>query len=142
MATLIQVRTRVDTWLADKWPTITARQENYKSNRGNYWQGVRTHTVVPAHTNGADGDTIPDRLEQEPSDAFSDWKNVFPEWDGVAIPCALQCDVYESPQGKGYVATVFIRYNGVLYSRSRNVGPESHRTEAWHIVKEGGPGTG
>lgn len=140
MATLNQVRNRVDAWLADKWPTVVARQQNYFANRGEYWQGTKTHTIVPAHTNSLDGDSLADRLASGPSDAYSTWANVFPEWAGTLIPAALQIDVYGGPQGKGWVATIFVRFNGTLYSRSQNVGPESHRTEAWHVVNEGGPG--
>lgn len=136
MATLAQLRTRVDAWLADKWPTVVARQQNYFANRGQYWQGLRTHTLYPAHTNGADGDAVPDRLDAGPSDQFSTWRNVFPEWDGLPIPCALQIDTYDGPQGKGWVATIFVRYNGVLYSRSQNVGPESGRTQPWQVIDE------
>jgi hypothetical protein len=136
MATLLQLRTRVDAWLADKWPTVVARQDNYLANRGHYWQGLLTHTIVPTHTNSVDGDAVPDRLVVHPTDVFEDWKTAFPEWDGVNIPAALKIDVYDGPQGKGWCATIYIRYNGTLYSRSRNVGPESERTEAWHVVDE------
>ena len=136
MATLLQVRTRVDAWLADKWPTVVARQQNYFANRGTYWQGLITHSVVPSHTNGADGDSVADRLSITPDDAFQDWIVAFPEWNGIALPAAVKIDVYGGPQGQGWVATIYIRYNGVLYSRSQNVGPDSHRTEAWHIVDE------
>ena len=136
MATLTQLRTRVDAWLADKWPTIVARQQNYFANRGTYWQGLRTHTIDPAHTNGADGDSIADRLAVHPTDQFSNWLNVFPEWDGVAIPCTVQCGTYGGPQGQGWVATIWIRFNGTLYTRSQNVGPESYRTQPWSIAEE------
>jgi hypothetical protein len=134
MANLAQLRTRVDAWLADKWPTVVARQQNFFANRGRYWQGLKTHTIDPAHTNSTEGDSIPDQLNANPTDQFENWSTVFPEWDGVAIPCAVQCDVYDGPEGKGWVATIWIRFNGTLYSRSQNVGPESHRTEAWHVV--------
>ena len=132
MATLAQLRIRVDAWLADKWPTVVARQQNYFTNRGHYWQGLKTHTIDPAHTNGSDGDSAPDRLNSNPTDQFENWSNVFPEWDGVPIPCALQVDTYGVAQRnedgsvtvlQGWVATIWIRYNGVLYSRSQNVGP-------------------
>lgn len=139
MATLAQLRTRVDAWLEVKWPTVVARQSNYFTNRGRYWQGLITHGVIPTHSNSVDGDSIADRLNQSPTDQFENWLVVFPEWQLEALPCALKCDVYDGPGGKGYCATIFIRYGGVLYSRSRNVGPESHRTEAWHVVEEGGP---
>lgn len=136
MATLTQLRTRVDNWLAAHWPTFTARQENYKTNRGNYWQGLLTHTIVPEHTNAADGDSIADRISIHPTDQFEDWLTAFPEWDGVNIPAAVKCDVYDGPQGKGYCATLYIRHNGILYSRARNVGPESERTYGWRVEVE------
>ena len=134
--TLAQARQKVDDWLADKWPIIAERQNNYFLNRGVYCQGLRTHTIIPAYTSGADGDSVADQLNANPTDQFSNWSNVFPEWEGVAIPCALKCDVYDSPEGKGWVATVYVRYNGVVYKRSRNVGPESFRTKAWAIAFE------
>jgi hypothetical protein len=139
MATLAQLRTRVDAWLEDKWPTVVARQQNFFANRGRYWQGLITHSLIPAHTNAVDGDAIADRLNQSPTDQFENWVAVFPEWVIENLPCALKCDTYDGPQGKGYCATIFIRYAGTLYSRSRNVGPESYRTEAWHVVDEGQP---
>jgi hypothetical protein len=139
MATLAQVRTRVDAFLTDKWPTVVARQQNFFINRGRYWQGLLTHTIYPAHTNGADGDSIPDRLNSNPTDQFENWSAVFPEWDGVAIPCALKCDPYDGPYGKGYFVTILIRYNGVLYSRSQNVGPETRFQYGWRVENEGGP---
>lgn len=137
MANLVQLRDRVDTWLADKWPTVVARQENYRTNRGVYWQGLKTHTITPVHTNGSDGDSIPDQLNASPTDQFSNWSTVFPEWDGVPIPCSLAVDVYSSPEGEGWVATLEVVFNGVTYSRSQNVGPLSNLTKAWHEVEVG-----
>lgn len=139
MATLTQLRTRVDAWLADKWPTMVARQENYRTNRGMYWQGLITHTVVPSHTNAADGDSIADQLSVHPHDQFADWISVFPEWDGLPIPCALEVSVYEGPTGVGWWATLYVRYNGILYARSQNVGPQSNLTQPWHVVNENPP---
>lgn len=136
MATLAQVRTKVDDWLASKWPTLVARQSNFFNNRGRYWQGVKTHTIVPVFTSGADGDSIGDNLDYFPSDAFSNWSNAFPEFLTTPIPCALQCDAYDGPDGKGWVATVWVRFNGTLYTRSQNVGPESYRTKPWSIERE------
>lgn len=137
MPTLNQIRTKVDNWLANKWPTIVARQQNYFTNTGRYWQGLRSHAVCPAHTGGADtGDTAPDRLDDQPDDqgAFSAWSNVFPEWVSELLPACIWIDVYDSPQGKGWVGNVEVTYDGTVYRRSQNVGPESHRTQGWHQV--------
>ena len=136
MPTLANVRTRVDNWLADKWPTIVARQDNFYTNRGRYWQGVMTHTQgnIPRHLSASYNPTVPDQLDFNTTDNFDNWRAVFPEWDGVPIDAAVKCDVYEGPQGKGWCATPYVYFNGTLYSRSQNVGPESERTQAWHVV--------
>lgn len=135
--TLAQARQKVDDWLALKWPDIVARQQNYFANRGQYWQGLKTHTVVPEYTNSADGDAIADNLNAKPNDVFSNWSTAFPDWVNAPLPCAVKCDVYLDPvDGWGWVATVYVRYNGTLYSRSRNVGPQAWRTQAWAVVNE------
>lgn len=134
--TLIQTRNRIDAWLFAHWPTFVARQENYLTNRGNYWQGLLTHTVTPSHTTGNDADSIADRISIHPTDQFEDWITAFPEWSGVTLPAAVKVDVYSGPQGKGYCATIYVRFNGVLYSRAQNVGPESFRTYAWRAEDE------
>jgi hypothetical protein len=136
MPTLADVRTRVDNWLAGKWPTIVARQDNFYTNRGRYWQGVKTHTfnAIPRHMPAAYHDSAPDQLVFNVNDAFDNWKAAFPEWDGVAIAACLSVDVYDGPNGKGWCATVWAFFNGKLYSRSHNVGPESWRTKAWAAV--------
>ena len=136
MATIAQLRTRVDDFIANRLPLIVARQENFRTNRGRYWQGLLTHTVVPAHTNSADGDSIADGLVQTPTDSLDNWAAVFPEWTADSIPCALRVDIYDGPSGKGWVLFIFVRFNGQLYRRGLNVGPESSRSHGWTVIDE------
>ena len=136
MPTLTQVRNRVDQFITDRLAVFSARQENFRTNRGRYWQGLLTHTNVPAHTNSADGDSIADRLIQSPTDQLENWVTVFPEWSGESIPCALSVDVYDGPLGAGWILIIFIRYNGQLYRRAFNVGPDSSRSNPWTAVSE------
>ena len=137
MPTLAQMRDKVDAWVTAKWPTIVARQENYRTNRGRYWQGLPTHSTCPAHENGKDGDSLGDRLTASPDDqAFSTWLNVFPEWALELLPACVRVDTYDGPGGQGWVLTIMARHNGTMYRRSQNVGPESHRTRGWHQVPE------
>lgn len=133
MPTLSQLRDRVDAFIADKWPTLVARQENFRANRGRYWQGLRTHTIVPQHDNGKDGSSAGDRLAATPNDHFENWLNVFPEWDGVPIPCSLTVDTYDGPGGMGWVAKIEVSFNGKTYERAGNVGPESYRAFGWRV---------
>lgn len=138
MATLAQVRTRVDDWLTARWPTVQARQTAYAAaHGGRYFQGIRTHTVEPNHTTATFADTTSDKLATKPTDQAEDWLSFLSEINGVAIPAVFVMDVYQSPSGWGYVAHVYARHNGVLYHRAQNVGPETDRTQAWHAVDIG-----
>jgi hypothetical protein len=130
MATLAQVRTIVDDWLTARWPLFTARQDAYFLAHGRYWQGIRWATLAATPSEGADGATT---LTVKPTDQAEDWVD-FGLGALLTAPCAFQCDVYDSPGGKGYVATVEVLYGGTLYTRSRNVGPETSRTVAWHVA--------
>lgn len=131
MPTLNQVRTKIDDWVTGKWPTIVARQENYRTNRGTYWQGLITHSVLPTFATNASGDAAADLLNSNPTDQFSSWLNVFPEWVAELLPCAVKVDVYDGPQGAGWTLTALVIYNGDIYKRVVNVGPESSRAQAW-----------
>lgn len=137
MPTLIQVRNRCDTILASHWPNVQARQAAYRARTGRYWQGLRSHLVTPAHLTAAYSDAAPDRYASKPTDQAESWAEVLREISGVAIPMTITMDVYNGPQGWGYVAAVEARYNGTLYRRSQNVGPEDFRTQPWHVANEG-----
>lgn len=137
MPTLNQMRTAVDTWLAGKWPVVVARQETYASNHGGrYWQGLRTHNVDPAYTNSTDGSRVADRFGQAPSDQLASWLDVLPEWVAELLPVCIWIDVYDGPQGTGWVAGIQATHNGNTYRRTQNVGPETWRTQGWHQVIE------
>lgn len=137
MPTLNQMRNAIDAFVTNKWPTIVARQENYRTNRGVYWQGLRTHLVEPAHTSSTDGSKLADQLNAGPSDAFSTWANVFPEWLSELLPACVWVDTYGGPDGQGWVFNVLATHNGTRWHRAVNVGPESYRAVAWHQVPSG-----
>lgn len=133
MATLSLLRTRIDTWLTARWPTITARQDLYFQNNGKYWQGLITHSIPPSHTTVQDNDIVPDNYNSKPTDQNESWKDVFPAFETIPFPCQLQCDVYSGPKGKGYVVTIRVIHNGNTYIRSQNVGPEDSYTKPWQL---------
>jgi hypothetical protein len=134
LPTLTQVRDTIDTFVTNRWPTIVARQENFRTNRGRYWQGLFTHTLAPAWTSAADGSSLGDRLSEGPGDQFSTWLNVFPEWATELLPARVRIDVYDGPDGQGWVVTVEATHNGNLWRRVVNVGPESYRAQPWTQV--------
>lgn len=134
MATLSEVRTRVNQWLTDKWPAVVSKQDVYFAAHGEYWQGLITHTTIPTFTDLVDGDAIPDRLLSKPTNMVVSWADAFPSLVGITWPAALLMNVYDGPAGKGWQATLFIYYDSVLYTRSGGVGPESDsRDFNWQV---------
>jgi len=132
MPTLTEVRDIADAWLAARWPTVQTRQETYASNHnGRYWQGLRSHSSIPIDAI----DSFADLLDSHPTDQVSSWNDALPglptNW-----PVLFVMDVYDGPQGMGYVGSVYVYHTNTdrTYSRSRNEGPETWRTVAWHQV--------
>lgn len=125
MATLAQIRTAVDTKLAQLWPGVQAKQDAYAAaHDGRYWQGLITASTIPA-----DGTTVtPDVGNATPTDQPDPWPAALVN---SPLPMAIQMDVYDGPLGAGYVATCYVRVLGNLYVRSQNVGPETWRTAPW-----------
>lgn len=132
MPTLAQVRTRVDDWLTARWPTVQNRQDAYFQAHDRYWQGLRTHAITPNHTTASFADSISDLLANHPTDQEDDWLDFLSEIENVAIPAIFVMDVYDGPEGQGYVGHVYAAHNGTVYHRAQNVGPESYRTQGWH----------
>ena len=124
MATPAQIRNAVDTRLANLWSTIQTRQDAYHATHGRYWQGRRTHTLDPA-----DGtEVLPDIGTACPPDS-----EPYPaSWRSQTYPMSLQLDVYDGPQGKGYLALVQVTINGPAWRRIAQVGPETQRVRPWH----------
>ncbi len=124
--TLAQARTRVDNRLAALFPTVQAKETTYQAGHGRYWQGLATTTTFP--DNG--GDCIPN-TSRKPYYQLESWADVFPNFFLASEPAIFQIDVYHGPLGQGYVATVWVRYLGNIYTRAQNVGAETWRTYAW-----------
>ena len=134
MPNLNQVRNAIDTYVSNRWAVIIARQETYLTNNGKYWQGLRTHTITPTHTNAIDGSSVCDRLTAHPTDQVTSWFDVFPEWITDLLAGAIKVDCYNGPQGKGWTLQVEAVHNGTRYRRVVNVGPETNRAYGWQAV--------
>lgn len=135
-ATLSSTRLKVDTWLTNQWPTIVARQNAYYSSHGRYWQGLLTCTGtngIPNFTAAADGDATMDNLNSRPYYQIESISDLFPALVGVSLPAAFTCNQYDGPSGKGYVVTVYVRWNGTIYRRAQNNGPETWRSFYWQV---------
>lgn len=133
---LTTVRNRVDNWLTTaRWQMLVDQQAAFFLARGKYFQGRWTHTAQVEQTDALTGDTVADMLSDHPTDQAQHWQDIIGNaLDGLPMPARLRIDVYNGPQGGGWAATLQVLYNGNVYERSRNIGPETWRTGAWHQV--------
>lgn len=132
MPTLAQVQTTIDGLIDQHLPKIAAKQENFRGNRGRYWMGDFTHSSLPNHGNKWDN-RVADRLAVIVGDEAENWRNTLPDIDGLALPCGFRVDNYSGPDGRGWVLWVGFKYEGAIWARAVNVGPETWRNLAWHV---------
>ena len=132
---LATVRNRINDWLTPRWSWLADKQDAYLAANGRYFQGLWTHTAEVGQTDALTGDTIPDNLTSHPTDQSHTWQDaVGNALDALPLPARLRLDVYDGPQGKGWSATLQVRYNGNTHERTKGVGPES-RDNDWHSVE-------
>jgi hypothetical protein len=126
-----EIRDAVDAKLATLWNAIQNKEATYASNhQGRYWQGLRTHTLEPS-----DGlELLPTIGLTVPSDQADPWPLAIRT---SLLPMSIQIDVYDGPDGVGYVATVRVTINGQIWMRSAQVGPETWRQQGWHQAPSG-----
>lgn len=105
-------------------------------NTGYYFQGLWTHSTDVEQTDALDGDEIPDQLNQTPTDQTHDWTDLIQNaFDALPFPARLKIDCYEGPLGHGWVAVLHVKYQGNIYVRSKQVGPEEWRTHDWKLYE-------
>ena len=124
------LETRLDALLDDTAAQVAAVQENYRSIKGRYWQGARTHTATPS-----DGAKIATDPTRKPSDQTETWTSF-----GIELPAqteaALSVHVYETRAGHGYVVNADVIVGGTYYRRAVNHGPETRRGHDWKPFKQ------
>lgn len=134
-ATLNSARTKADTWLTNTWPTVVSAQNTYFASHGRYWQGLLScggTNSIPNFTAGGDGDAVQVGLASKPDYQSESIADIFPSLSGVSIPAAFECTQYIGDNGvAGYVVRVWVRFNGTIYTRAHNNGPETWRESAW-----------
>lgn len=119
MPTLQQLKDRAQARLTNYWTNyIVPRQIEYYSgnqNNGNFWQGLYFSNTWPQHTNVADDDINADNLASSPTDQNESWVDIFPELSGISHPFNFRCDVFNGPEGKGFIARAELYYDGTPY---------------------------
>lgn len=106
--------------------SIIEVQARYFAEHGRYWQGLPTHSLTPTA-----GDPLStDIAMTHPTDQAETWADI-----GAYLPdlmnVSLRVDVYESPEGHGYVVVAETMITETTWTRSINFGPETWRTATW-----------
>ncbi len=121
--------TAIDKLIGDLSPQLAALQSTYRSTKGRYWQGARTHTIIPL-----EGLPSAPNLSLKPTDQSESWAAF-----GLTLPAlseaALSIETYSGPSGSGYVIHADVYSEGTLHRKSINVGPEPYRTRDWTPLK-------
>lgn len=134
MATHTQIQTAVDNyWTTNLRAKFIAVQEAYAaSHGGRYFQGILTPTTPPD-----DGAVVNPDQTKKPTDQVERWLDVFTGANALPAtnwPVSVSIDVYDGPDGKGWVVNVIYTKGGETWSRSFNTGPETWRERPWERV--------
>lgn len=119
----------IETLLGKTFPSVDQFQKDHFAKFGAYAQ------VLPLYTNTpADGIAeLPTDLEAKPTDGVKG-ADLWTAIGEQAYPANLHIDVYDGPSGLGYVLVVQAKFNGQLWQREINVGPEDYRNSDWTVV--------
>lgn len=126
------IRAAVDLALAEHLLKLQTFEASYKGDgRANYFQTLISHSTIPA-----DGQaTPPDKLAAGPTDQAEKLTDFWTDAQlAPALPYAFRTDVYDGPEGAGYVLSAQVMIAGELWEQSVNVGPERWRESAWQVV--------
>jgi hypothetical protein len=132
---LIAKKNQVDAWVGARLPAFRVKQEKWKTDKGEYFQGLISHSVRPAD----DAETAPDQMgpANHPTDRLAAWDDLLnygtpPHINlPASFPAALIFNVYEGPQGWGWECRSEFDYAGLRYSKVWNTGPETGRESDW-----------
>jgi len=128
MMTVEQVQQMIDARLNAQLNRIRSAQAAHKDEHGRYWQGLPTHAEPPR--DGSDVD--PDRWNDKAPGHSLSWRDI----GGVSnrMMSQMWIDIYNGPQGKGYVVTLRFRHGLDEWTRSINTGPETFKEQPWTKV--------
>ena len=139
-ATLGQVRDAADARLATLWVDVIRPGElAWFANYGTYGQCV--HTLNIPNTVAADAQVqellpVTDvHIHDSNGESCKDIFGAVPI--NVNLPFAIAVHVYGVSSDQGFVGQVWLRYEGTIYTKAKNYGPETGRTFDWRAVEEG-----
>lgn len=139
MTTIAQVRDTANVRLATLWTNvILPKQIAWFAEHGEYAQILYTKNL-PENASGASPvqELVPDTDLQPGDRPGMTAKAVFGAVSiDVQLPFALATTYYNGPSGKGFVGQVWVKFDGTIYTRAKNYGPEEWRTHDWQVFGE------
>jgi len=128
-ATPPEIKSEADAYRAEISSQIQAFQHDYFINNRRYWQGLETTSKMPK-----DGEKEIINPVKGTTDYAEQWSDT-----GIVMPqdasFSTRVDVYEGPKGWGYVITTSFIDGEVLWEKSENFGPETHKDHDWIMLK-------
>ena len=125
----LPLQNTIDNLITNLVGQLATLQPAYFAARGRYWQGTRTHTIIPI-----DGTATAPNRNSKPTDQTDTWQTF-----GITLPgtieASLSVSVYQSRAGHGYVIHADVISSGVHHRRSVNIGPDVWRTHTWLTFK-------
>lgn len=128
MATLGEIRTKVDNVLADLWVNkIVPKEEAFFALHGRYAQVLISPTTIP------EDDATGEFTYRPPSD--EGWAPDFTFSIATPVPAAFEIHTHGGPGGHGFTAHVYVTVLGKTYHRAKAYGVGGEDV-AWHEVTE------
>jgi len=104
---------------------IERLQSQRVANRAELLQLPTTHALPPGELGAA-----PDPSRRVGLDSWYSAAIDLP----LMMYASVRVDVYDGPQGVGYVLVATMVQRGEVWARRVNVGPETRRTRDWHLA--------
>lgn len=120
---------RINDYVFRSYQDIWKIQKIWFQERGRYFQGKATMSVVPDYKNDEKVE-----LGFGPSDQIDDWRSV--GYADEYAPVQLRCDVYEGPQGHGFIVTSRMKIDGGVWKNQLHHGAEARGIQNYRWVKE------
>ena len=111
-------------------PDFITAQKDYYAMTGRYFQGLRSHRGdVPDADSGGD---YPSGWLTHPTDQQYRWSDFGLKLEKMEFE--IWIDVYDGPEGPGWVACVNVYTKKEYWQKCRNYGPEALRSHDWELV--------
>lgn len=127
-ATEQQIKAKGDVIIAGVLAKLATFQGNYLAANGRYWQGIFVLPRVPVN-----GEELPPDLTKKAGGHKDSWADRGFSFVGD-LPVNVAVNEYTSAKVPGYFVECTFRFDGKVWSKTRNVGPETSFEREWHVT--------